>query len=168
VLTVKLFSSEVASGARTPHVGHSYRLPATFGNLQPARIAPANQKVASYHPKCVASFILYVQISDDVRMIPIEETGSEGALLGGFLERIAPYLPSMEKCQLQHGFTLQATTDTGVCKATILPKDNELAEIELMHFLYALVDGDVVWLHLLHTVPGICRTVLTPSTGHVM
>jgi hypothetical protein len=168
VLTGRMLSSEVDSGVRTPHVGHHYRLPATFGNLKPTGIPPGNRTAACYHPKCIASFILYIQTSDDVQMIPLEETGSDGAHLGGFLERIAPYLPWMEKYQLQHAFTLQTATDTGVCKATILPKDNAVAQIELMHFLYALVDEDVVWLHLLNTVPADSRTVLTPSTGHIM
>jgi hypothetical protein len=96
---------QVASGAHTEDVGTCYRLPARLSMLEPTTQDLLKPKRPAYHPKYVPSYILYVQSSDDVQMIPMEQTEYDGALLGGFLQNVGFYPPSPVAIDLTSPFS---------------------------------------------------------------
>jgi hypothetical protein len=145
---------QVASGAHTEDIGTCYRLPARFSILESVTQDLLKPQRPAYHPKHVPSYILYFQSSDNVHIIPMEQTEYDGALLGGFLQKVALYIGQSDFKSIRKGFTLRTTPDSDAIMLTLLPEHQKQAELHLMHFLYNIEDGDMVWLHPSEEVCG--------------
>jgi hypothetical protein len=112
---------QVASGPHTEDIGTCYRLPARFSMLESVTQDLLKPQRPAYHPKHVPSYILYVQSSDNVHMIPMEQTEYDGALLGGFLPKVALYIGQSDFKRIRRGFTLRTTPDSDAIVLTLLP-----------------------------------------------
>jgi hypothetical protein len=87
-------------------------------------------------------------------MIPMEQTEYDGALLGGFHQKVALYIGQSDFKRIRKGFTLRTTPASDAIVLTLLPEHQKQAELHLMHFLYNIEDGDMVWLHPSEEVCG--------------
>jgi hypothetical protein len=113
----------VGAGKRIPEQGHSYILPATFASLDSGGDVNQAQHIAVHHPKVVECYILDVQTTDDVVMIPMPQTANDGALLKEFLRLVERSLAPRDQRTIGDGFVLRSNSQA----ATTPPRPRKVS-----------------------------------------
>ncbi|KAA8896364.1 hypothetical protein FN846DRAFT_893348 [Sphaerosporella brunnea] len=139
----KLLDRVSRSVGGTP-IGHNYQLPAAFRAFDLASLGPGtySTRVAQVLP----SFIIYVQLKDDVVTIAMESTVSTGHALAGFMTRLAHILPADEYRPFSMGFSLLTHDGIKVHRVHVNAADGERADDKFVEAVVQLDEGEKVFL----------------------